>query len=172
MSTPTLAARRGVAAGPARLVIGIGELAVAPAPSEIVTHALGSCIAVCLWDGTRRIGAMLHFLLPDSKINAARAQQQPEAFADTGIPLLVKRFTEAGGNARQAVVKIVGGAEVGGAGSLNIGRRNILAAKTLLWKHGLMLKGDQVGGTVPRTVYLDAATGQLTIATGGQSTQL
>lgn len=162
----------GSAASSARMVIGIGELAVSQAPSEIVTHALGSCIAVCLWDSSRKVAGMLHFLLPDSRINATRAQEQPEAFADTGIPLLVKRFAEAGGNPKHAVVKIVGGADIGAAGTMNIGRRNILAAKTLLWKQGLLLKGDQVGGTVPRTVYLDAGTGQITVTTGGQATHL
>ena len=35
----------------ARLVVGIGELAVSQTPDDvIVTHALGSCIAVCVWD--------------------------------------------------------------------------------------------------------------------------
>ena len=35
-----------------RVVIGIGEFAVTTATDvEIVTHALGSCVAVCLWDG-------------------------------------------------------------------------------------------------------------------------
>ena len=47
-----------------RVVIGIGEHAVAGAESIIVTHALGSCVAVCLWDPEARVGAMLHFLLP------------------------------------------------------------------------------------------------------------
>ena len=46
-----------VAAGRgARLVVGIGELAVSSSPDDIiVTHALGSCIAVCLWDPAARL---------------------------------------------------------------------------------------------------------------------
>ena len=52
-----------------RVVIGIGEQAVAGADSLIVTHALGSCVAVCLWDPGVRIGAMLHFLLPEARVN-------------------------------------------------------------------------------------------------------
>ena len=48
-----------------RVVIGIGELVVTTAPdAEIVTHALGSCVAVCLWDPVTHVAGMLHFLLP------------------------------------------------------------------------------------------------------------
>ena len=40
----------------ARLVVGIGELAVSQTPDDvIVTHALGSCIAVCVWDPAARV---------------------------------------------------------------------------------------------------------------------
>ena len=40
----------------ARLVVGIGELAVSQTPDDaIVTHALGSCIAVCVWDPAVRV---------------------------------------------------------------------------------------------------------------------
>jgi chemotaxis protein CheD len=72
-----------------RLVIGIGEFAVSNRPGDvIVTHALGSCIAVCVFDPRAGVAGMLHFLLPESSINPDRAQQQPAVFADTGIPLL------------------------------------------------------------------------------------
>ena len=57
-----------------RVVVGIGEFAVSDRPDDlIVTHALGSCIAVCLWDVERRVGGLLHFLLPHSAINMQRA---------------------------------------------------------------------------------------------------
>ena len=72
-----------------RIIVGIGELAVSNAPDDvIVTHALGSCVAVCLYDPVAGVAAMLHFLLPDARINAQRARMQPAAFADLGIPLL------------------------------------------------------------------------------------
>ena len=67
--------RRCAAAAAPRLVVGIGEFAVSNEPDDvIVTHALGSCIAVCLLDPVARVGGLLHFLLPDSRINpGARA---------------------------------------------------------------------------------------------------
>lgn len=74
---------------PSRWVIGIGELAVSRTPSlTIATHAVGSCIAVCIFDPIAAVAGMLHFLLPESAINPERASRHPAVFADTGIPLL------------------------------------------------------------------------------------
>ena len=53
----------------------------------IVMHALGSCIAVCVFDPVASVAGMLHFLLPEARINPERARQQPAVFADTCIPL-------------------------------------------------------------------------------------
>ncbi len=122
---------------PRRLVIGIGELAVSNSPGDvIVTHALGSCIAVCVFDPVALVAGMLHFLLPEASINPERARQQPAVFADTGIPLLFQTAYQYGLVKRRAIVKLVGGAEMQTTGAaFNTGRRNALAAKNLLWRN-------------------------------------
>ena len=84
-----------------RVVIGIGEAAVAGPDATIVTHALGSCVAVCLWDPEARVGAMLHFLLPESRVNPDRAKSQPGTFADTGIPRLIQEAMQRGDRFRR-----------------------------------------------------------------------
>ena len=155
-----------------RLVVGIGEMAISDhADATIVTHALGSCIAVCLFDPVARVAAMLHFLLPEAKINAERARQQPGAFADTGIPLLFQAAYRAGLEKKRAQVKLVGGAEVtehDGA-TFKIGRRNALAAKNLLWKNGVLVKAEDVGGSTARTVHLSVGSGRVAIYSGRES---
>ncbi len=76
-TAPGRLAGGGSVPAPRRLVVGIGELAVSNDRDElIVTHALGSCIAVCIFDPVVGVAAMLHFLLPDSRINADRARQR------------------------------------------------------------------------------------------------
>jgi chemotaxis protein CheD len=153
--------------GNRRLVVGIGEFAVSDNPDDvIVTHALGSCIAVCLFDPVAGVAAMLHFLLPESKINAERARQQPGAFADTGIPLLFQSAYQQGLDKKRAIVRLTGGAELGDQTSLQIGRRNALAAKSLLWKNGVLINAQDVGGTTPRTVHLSTANGRMQIFNG------
>src|SRR6185295_13180935 len=94
--------------GVRRVVIGIGEFAVSNRPGDvIVTHALGSCIAVCLYDPVTSVGGMLHFLLPEARINPDRAKQQPAVFADTGIPLLFQAAFERGLKKQRAIVHLV-----------------------------------------------------------------
>ena len=67
-----------------RLRIGIAEMHCARAPGLLVTHGLGSCLGITLYDATARIGAMAHTLLPEraccrgfwgraaAKVNSAR----------------------------------------------------------------------------------------------------
>ncbi len=154
-----------------RLVVGIGEFAVADqAPDVIVTHALGSCIAVCLFDPVAKVAGLIHFLLPESRINAGRAKEQPAAFADSGIPLLFQAAYKLGADKKRCIVHLIGGAEIAtaptGGGSFNIGRRNILAAKNALWRNGVLIKGESVGGTTVRTVNLFAADGRIQVTSG------
>jgi chemotaxis protein CheD len=128
-----------------------------------------------VWEPIARIAGLLHFLLPDSKINPARARLEPEAFADSGIPRLFHDVYRLGGQKKRCTVRLVGGAEISGHapdGVLNVGRRNILAARGILWRNGVMVEGEAVGGTTARSVILAAATGVLTIKANGGVTEL
>lgn len=158
-----------------RIIVGIGELAVSNDPVDvIVTHALGSCIAVCIFDPIASVGAMLHFLLPDSHINVDRARLQPAAFADTGIPLLFQTAYGYGLDKKRAIVKLAGGAETadGGSSSFMTGRRNALAARNLLWRNGVLIRAQDVGGGTARTVHLSVGDGRLQVFNGRAFTEL
>jgi chemotaxis protein CheD len=152
-----------------RLVIGIGEFAVSSRPGDVITtHALGSCIAVCVFDPATSVAGMLHFLLPEASINPERARLQPAVFADTGIPVLFQAAYECGLVKRRAIVKLVGGADMGraGAAAFNTGHRNALAAKNLLWRNGVFVSGQDIGGTGARTIHLSVGDGRLQIFNG------
>lgn len=148
-----------------RIVIGIGEFAVTADPDAvIVTHALGSCVAVCLFDPVARVGGMIHVLLPDSRINPERAALQPAAFADTGIPMLFHAAYERGAKKMRCKVQLIGGASLavpvsGNPAQQSIGKRNILAARQILWRNGVMVEKEEVGGTMARNVALDVLDG-------------
>jgi len=162
-----------------RVVIGIGEFAVTTALDvEIVTHALGSCVAVCLWDPVTHVAGMLHFLLPDSAINLQRAMGQPAAFADSGIPLLFQAAYQLGATKATCRVALVGGAELTGGRSgpgstFDIGRRNQLAARSTLSANGVTVCREDVGGHSARTVSLWVANGRVQVTAGpGQTRDL
>lgn len=160
-------------AGMRRVVVGIGELAVSDAAgSMIITHALGSCIAVVIWDPNVPVAGLLHLLLPESRINPERAERQPATFADTGVPLLLETLRRRGMDPGRAKVWLIGGAELNGGGVLNVGKRNILAARSLLWRAGMMIHKEAVGGTDARTASVTVNEGTVEITTAGRVTLL
>jgi len=147
---------------------------IASEPAQMLaTFALGSCIGLSLYDSTSRIAGMLHFMLPDSGLASERARLQPAAFADTGIPLLFRAAYTLGAQKKHCVVRLVGGAELAGPrpegveGIFNVGRRNILAARGVLWRNGIMISGEEVGGTEARTIAMAVADGRVAVKTGG-----
>jgi len=152
----------------ARLVIGIGELAVSTERSKtITTHAVGSCIAVCIFDAAAGVAGMLHFLLPEASINPERAETHPAVFADTGIPLLFQRAYSHGLVKHRAIVKLVGGADMAQTrAAFNTGKRNLLAARNLLWRNGVFIAAEDVGGTDARTVHMSVEDGRVRIFSG------
>lgn len=154
---------------PARSVIGIGEMAVSGTrDATIATHAVGSCIAVCIFDPIATVAGMLHFLLPESAINPERAERHPAVFADTGIPLLFQTAYGYGLVKQRVIVKLVGGAEMPQTSGawFNTGQRNLLAARNLLWRNGLLVAAQDVGGTDARTVHMSVADGRLQVFRG------
>jgi chemotaxis protein CheD len=157
------------------LVIGISDCQVSAEPdSELVTYALGSCIAVSVWDPLRRIAGLLHFMLPESNMDARKAQTNPWMFADTGIERLFQLASEKGADRRRLVVRLAGGAQVlDPQGVFNIGKRNYQAARKMLWKHGILIASEAVGGEVSRTVRLTAENGTMRVREGnGTETEL
>ena len=88
--------------------IGIGHMkASASTGDEIKTYALGSCVAVILYDKKAKIAGMIHIALPDSTVNTEKSKTLPGYFVDTGMPLLLKDFKKLGGDRKTTVIKIV-----------------------------------------------------------------
>lgn len=156
------------------LVVGISDCKIsADKDAVLLTYALGSCIAVTIHDPVAGVSGLLHFMLPESAIEPAKAAENPYMFADTGIAGLLKRAREGGANRSRLAVRLAGGAQMlNGHELFQIGRRNYLAAKKLLWKEGLMIAGEAVGGEVSRTVRMEVATGRTFVREGAIETQL
>ena len=152
-------------------VIGIADCAVSNDPETVlVTYALGSCIAVTVHDHVSRVGGLLHLMLPESNLDTAKAQSNPYMFANTGIPLLFNRAFQQGAEKRRMIVRLVGGAQVlDDGGVFNIGKRNQLSARKILWKAGILIHGEEMGGTVSRTIKLEVGTGKLWVREDGQA---
>ena len=153
------------------LVVGVGDCRHALGESDtLVTYALGSCIAVGIWDPVSKVTGLLHFMLPQSRPKmGAMASEYPFRYADTGTPLLFRRAYELGADKRRLQVYLAGGACVVDDGGLfNVGKRNHAAIRKLLWRAGVLVHGEDVGGTYSRTVRLDSASGRFVISRPGK----
>jgi chemotaxis protein CheD len=156
------------------LVVGVGDCRVSNDPqTTLVTYALGSCIGLMIHDPLAGVGGLLHFMLPESSIDQAKAQQKPYMFADTGIPLLFRSAYALGADKRRLVVRAVGGAQIMDEhGVFSIGKRNYLALRKILWKAGIMMNSDDMGGMTSRTVRLEVGSGKMWLREGGVEREL
>ncbi|MGC3998683.1 MAG: chemotaxis protein CheD [Anaeromyxobacter sp.] len=152
------------------VTVGIGGLEVtADAGSVLITHGLGSCIAVIVYDPRRKIGGMLHFQLPTSTLSPERALQSPGTFADTGIPLLFEKMYALGSKKGDIVVKAAGGGNFhNDGGTFDIGKRNHTMMRKIFWKAQVLVAAEDVGGSRSRTARLFVDTGQVTIQSGAE----
>lgn len=158
-----------------QLVVGVGDGGVSrDTDSVIMTYALGSCIAVMLYDPVAKVAGMLHYMLPESSLSNGSANPRPWMYADTGIPLLLRAVLENGADKRRLAVFAAGGAQVmNDGGVFNIGKRNCLALRKALWKSGLVAHAEETGGTAPRTVRMEVGTGRVWLhAPGGQPREM
>lgn len=126
----------------------------------LTTYSLGSCIGVTLYDPVASVGGMLHFQLPSAGADAKRAQEVPLMFADTGMDLLMREMAAMGAIKQRMKARIAGGAQMfEDNGVFAIGRRNHAAIRKILWQHGMLLAAENVGGNMPRTMYMTIKDG-------------
>jgi chemotaxis protein CheD len=156
------------------VTVGISDCAVSRDPAAtLTTYALGSCIAVAVYDPVAGVAGLLHFMLPESSLDAAKAQSKPFMYADTGIPMLFRRAYELGAQKQRMSVVIAGGAQVlDPNNTFNIGKRNHLAVRKVLWKAGVMVNYEDVGGTAPRNLRIEASSGSIFVSCGREEREI
>jgi len=146
--------------------VGVGDVLVSQNAKDLLTTngPVGSCVAVYLWDPESRVGGLLHFEWPDSASDPMRAESEPAVFADTGVMLLLERAGLMGAAKGRCKVQLVGGADIRDrAESDRWAKRNVLAARKVLWRSGIFVEGEEVGGTKARKATLAISDGQLSV---------
>ena len=157
-----------------QIVVGMADCRIGDAPDQVLaTYALGSCIGLAIHDARAGVGGLLHFMLPDSAIDHGGSRENPWMFADTGIPMMLERICARGALKRRLTVRAAGGASmIDPKNIFDIGRRNYLAMRKILWKAGVMVHGAAVGGVRSRTVRLEIGSGKFFIQEGGEVREL
>jgi chemotaxis protein CheD len=140
----------------------------------IVTHALGSCLGIAVHDPVAGVGGLLHVMMPESRMNQEKASINPCMFVDTGVPKLFRELYAAGGSKQRLVVKVAGGANVQNTKNdrFQIGKRNYVILKKLLWKNSILIDAQATGGCSARTMYLEVGSGRVWLSMAGQEKDL
>ncbi len=158
------------------ITVGMADMKVSADPDAVlITHALGSCLGITVYDPVTRVGGMLHAMLPDSTIDPAKAGLNPAMFVDTGVPHLFRACYELGGQKIRMQVHVAGGSTIRTARSedyFRIGERNFVALRKLLWRNNVLLKAYDVGGTRSRTLTLALGDGDVIVRSDGVAERL
>jgi chemotaxis protein CheD len=156
--------------------VGVGDMKISTRRGDlIITHALGSCLGITVHDPAVCVGGLLHVMLPLSTIDLVKADRNPFMFVDTGVPKMLLECFKAGAQKQRLEIRVAGGANSqNGEGNdlFQIGKRNMIMLRKFLWKHGLLLRSHEVGGSHSRTMSLEIGTGRVLIRTVGQMKNL
>lgn len=146
-------------------IIGIADMKISKHPDDVlITYALGSCLGIAVYDAVANVGGLLHVMLPVSTVNPVKAEKNPLMFVDTGVPELFKACYKLGAKKERLIVKVAGGASLQNneeTDQFQIGKRNFLMLRKLLWKNNVLIKSYDVGENFSRTMSLDMATGNV-----------
>ena len=157
-----------------KIVVGISEMAVSNRPDDtLITYSLGSCLGLTAYDPQACIGGLIHCMLPLSSVDEKKSKEAPAMFVDTGVSLLFNKILDLGADKNRIVVKAAGCAQLLDPQKLfNIGERNFTVLRKILWKNNLLIKGQNIGGSVSRTVWLDMSTGKTIVKQQGQEVEI
>lgn len=151
------------------IIVGVADMKVSnDTEAVLITHSLGSCIGIAIYDPMAKVGGILHYMLPESSIDGIKAKKNPYMFGDTGIPLLFKETYKFGAKKNRLKVIVVGGAQIlDQKGLFNIGKRNYTLLRKMFFKNNVMVGFEDIGGSTNRTLKLGIKDGQAWLKTGG-----
>lgn len=166
--------REGTYARKGNVVVDIADMKMTGNANDVlVTYALGSCLGVSLYDPVAGVAGLLHSMLPLAKIDPAKADANPFMFVDAGMVAFLKAAYRLGASRARLVIKVAGGGQMmDPGGHFKIGQRNYTVLRKLLWKNGLLIASEDVGGTESRTVFVHAGSGEVVIRAKGREVPL
>jgi len=130
------------------IVIKPDQMAVAEGETVLITMALGSSLAVCMYDEEGGIGGLVHTLLPDKRREGNG--KNGLRYVDTATRALFEAMKEAGAVPERIRVKLVGGAKT-------------------LQELDLAIVSEDTGENYGRSVHFIAGSGRLEIETVNRS---
>lgn len=152
--------------------IAAGQLKAGKAQPVIYQAYLGTCLGVALYDRKRKIGGMIHILLPEPPGTTIPGYEKK--YASKGVPLLINKLLDMGAQQDDLEASIAGGALVGPVSpqdmNLDIGGRSLEIAATILKSNGIRIVQSETGGFFTCTLELNMETGDAVIKPAWEDT--
>lgn len=147
------------------VALGVGDFKVGR-EGEIIETVLGCCVGVCLYDKNKKVGSLLHFMLP------AAPQKEPAKmakYADTGLREMLRVLRQQY-RVKKAdlTAKVFGGAKMLPRSTLQIGRDNSQKIRELLNQHKIPILKEKMGGARGYKIRFDTSTGTVYCQVYGQ----
>lgn len=143
----------------------VADLRIGRAEDVLVTIGLGSCVAIILYDAAVQVGGLAHVLLPSPALS--RGSPNPARVPQTAVPALLTEMAAAGASPRRIKARLAGGASMFAAlstpGTIQMGERNVVAARHALAAAAIPIVGEAVGGDFGRTVRLLVKDGRVNV---------
>ncbi len=145
-------------------VIVVGEYE-ASREEGILQTVLGSCVAACLFDPSNHIGGINHFMLPEAP-DSLDENRYSATYGVHAMELLINAIMKLGGNRKQLIAKIFGGARVieNFKHSADVGKRNVDFVKRFLDTERIPIAAEHVLGELGRRVKFIPTTGKVYVS--------
>lgn len=145
--------------------------------SVLISTVLGSCVSLTFYHRQTMASGILHSMLPDSSL--AKAVRQECTYVNLAVAKILERFKLLGIPEKEVEIKLFGGGNTMYAKEqqavtedLDIGRKNVEAAKTAISSRSLRIIKEDVQGDRGRKVFFYTGTGEVWVryisSNGGQ----
>ncbi|MCC7354168.1 MAG: chemotaxis protein CheD [Anaerolineae bacterium] len=146
------------------ITVGLGEVAVSgQSEAVLVAFGLGSCVGVTAYDPVRKVGGLLHAMLPQRR----NGDKNLTKYVDSGIPELLSKLLALGAKREQLLWRYAGGAQMltapGLSDRFNIGAQNVVMTQEVMGHYLLRVLSQDTGGYQGRTVRLFIADGRVLV---------
>ncbi len=152
--------------------VDIGDIKVARYPAVLVARGLGSCVGVVIYDEATKVGGLAHVMLPYyfQSEDQFMGYESKMRYATFALPLMLNRMISMGCEKGNMVSKIFGGASMfkRKSSTLDVGKRNVLAAEEFLAKNDIKISARHVEGESGRSIFFDTSNGKVKLIVYGK----
>lgn len=146
-------------------IIHPGEIYVT-GEDELIGTLLGSCVAVCLHDGEKKIGGMNHFMLPGRVMHNVESTMESGKFGIASINTIIREMLKKGASKSNMSARIFGGGSVikslqGINTKSMIPADNVRVARLMMEMEDIPIIGSDVGADYTRKIIFDVHSGRV-----------